>query len=154
MQEHTSFWNIGWWGNMSLTTVCGHILTFYIFFPFKNPRLQWNKMGETLTFILESFVACWVNLHFFISPLSTADSPLAFCAAPKLHLICTIPINRFQISCGYFEHEHGGQGSAAAAHTGAQAHRHLVSIHSSFDNKNTSLELSGEHKTERKGRGD
>lgn len=53
-------------------------------------------------------------------------SSLTSCAAPKLHLICTIPINRFQISCEYFEHEHTGQGSVA---TPQCAHKLLVSVH-------------------------
>lgn len=83
---------------------------------------------------------------------STHISSLTFCAAPKLHLICTIPINRFQISFGYFEHEHGGQGSVAVAQY-AQTHKPLVSVHLSFDNKNTSLKLGSEHKTKRKGNG-
>lgn len=84
---------------------------------------------------------------------SARVSSLTFRAAPKLHLICTIPINRFQISCGYYEHEHGGQGSVAVAPVCTQTYKLLVSVHLSFDNKNTSLKLSSEHKTKRKGNG-
>lgn len=44
--------------------------------------------------------------------------------------------------------EDRGQWQSHATHT--QTHKLLVSVHLSFDNKNTSLKLSGEHKTKRK----
>lgn len=47
--------------------------------------------------------------------------------------------------------EDRGQWQSHSTHT--QTHKLLVSVHLSFDNKNTSLKLSGEHKTERKGSG-
>lgn len=57
----------------------------------------------------------------------------------------------FKLAAGILSMNTGDRGQRQP-HT--QAHRHLVSVHSSFDNKNTSLELRGEHKTERKGCGD
>lgn len=47
--------------------------------------------------------------------------------------------------------EDRGQWQQHSMHT--QTHKLLVSVHLSFDNKNTSLKLSGERKTKRKGNG-
>lgn len=125
--------------------------------------IKWSQSEKQHIFLLKmkSFQLrqsrlCFPLYHpgrlYAFSP-SARVSSLTFRAAPKLHLICTIPINRFQISCGYYEHEHGGQGSLAVAPVCTQTYKLLVSVHLSFDNKNTSLKLSSEHKTKRKGNG-
>lgn len=98
--------------------------------------------------------AILANLKFFWNPspslpISALFSLLTFLTAPGLHLIWTMPINRFQISWGYFEPGRGEPG-VSHSHT-ARTHKLPFSVHLSFDNKNTSFKLSGHQKNESQG---
>lgn len=92
--------------------------TFFCFRTF----IKWSQTKK----ISINFSLIWhhpeqIYMFFFAS---IQIPPLTYYTAPKLHLICTIPINRFQISCEYFKHEHRGQGSVEVtqyAHTDTNA---------------------------------
>lgn len=61
----------------------------------------------------------------------------------------------FKLAVGIFEHEHGGQGSVAVArYAHTDTHQLLVSVHLSFDNKNTSLKLSRRTQNQEEGERD
>lgn len=61
----------------------------------------------------------------------------------------------FKLAVGIFEQEHGGQGSVAVArYAHTDTHQLLVSVHLSFDNKNTSLKLSRRTQNQEEGERD
>lgn len=92
-----------------------------------------------------------VKLCFFLPPFTSphwliALPPNCTWSAPYLSTGFKLAVSILSMNM-----EDRGQWKSHSTHT--QTHKPLVSVHLSFDNKNTSLKLSSEHKTKRKGNG-
>lgn len=104
-------------------------------------------------------VSTWVDF-FLVTPsksklfstlFSSQHRFFFFALAPNCTWSAPYLSTGFKLAVGILSMNMEDRGHWQWHSTHTQTHKLLVSVHLSFDNKNTSLKLSGEHKTKRKG---